>query len=128
MIKRILIVDDEEGIRYSLERILNEPEYTVATARNGVEALEKYIEEPSDLVVLDICLPDMSGLEVLYKIKTINPNAMILIITAFGTTDIAIEATKKGAYDYIQKPFDILAMKSTIYQALTYTHSRYTHA
>ncbi|MGA1869662.1 MAG: sigma-54-dependent transcriptional regulator [bacterium] len=126
MIKRILIVDDEEGIRYSFKRFLNEAGYNVATARNGAEALEKYAEEPYDLVVLDICLPDISGLEVLYKIKTIDPNAIILIITAFGTTDIAIEATKKGAYDYIQKPFDILTMKSTIHQALTYSRLRYT--
>ncbi|HEX9974463.1 MAG TPA: sigma-54 dependent transcriptional regulator [bacterium] len=118
MMKKILIVDDEESVRYSFERFLNEPEYQVVTAKNGAEALSKYAEQPFDLVVLDIRLPDMSGLEVLTKIKSVDPRAVALMITAYGTTDLAIETTKQGAYDYILKPFDIPAMKKVIEEAL----------
>jgi len=122
MIKKILIVDDEESVRYSFERFLNEPGYQVTTAKNGAEALSKYAEQSFDLVVLDVRLPDMSGLEVLTKIKLIDPKAIVLMITAYGTTDLAIETTKQGAYDYILKPFDIPAMKKVIEEALNCSH------
>jgi DNA-binding NtrC family response regulator len=118
MIKNILIVDDEESVRYSFERFLNEPGYQVTTAKNGTEALSKYADQSFDLVVLDVRLPDMSGLDVLTKIKSIDPRAVVLMITAYGTTDLAIETTKQGAYDYILKPFDIPAMKKVIEEAL----------
>lgn len=127
MMKKILIVDDEESVRYSFERFLNEPEYQVITARNGAEALSKHAEQPFDLVVLDVRLPDMSGLEVLTKIKSVDPRAVALMITAYGTTDLAIETTKQGAYDYILKPFDIPAMKKIIEEALNCSLLMRTH-
>jgi nitrogen regulation protein NR(I) len=120
--KKILIVDDEESVRYSFQRFLNEPEYQVITAKNGDEALSKYTNQSFDLAVLDVRLPDMSGLDVLTKIKSIDPRAVVLIITAYGTTDLAIETTKQGAYDYILKPFDIPAMKKVIEEALNCSH------
>ncbi|MGA1796520.1 MAG: sigma-54-dependent transcriptional regulator [bacterium] len=119
MLKRILVVDDEESVRYSFERFLDEPGYRVSTAGTGSEALSRYAKEPFDLVVLDVRLPDMSGIEVLHRIKDLDPKAVVLIITAYGTTNIAIEATKKGAYDYILKPFDMPDMKRIIHEALT---------
>jgi len=122
MTKKILIVDDEESVRYSFERFLNEPGYQVTTAKNGTEALSKYSNQSFDLVVLDVRLPDMSGLEVLTKVKSADPRAVVLLITAYGTTDLAIETTKQGAYDYILKPFDIPAMKKVIEEALNCSH------
>lgn len=127
MIKKILVVDDEESVRYSFERFLSELNYLVITAKNGADALSKYSSQSFDLVVLDIRLPDMSGLEVLKQIKTIDPRSVVLVITAYGTTEIAIEATKLGAYDYILKPFDILAMKQLIIEALNCSHLMRTH-
>ncbi len=127
MMRRILIVDDEESVRYSFERFLDEPDYQVTTAKNGAEALSKFSSQPFDLVVLDVRLPDMSGLEVLNQIKLIDPKGVVLIITAFGTTEIAIEATKLGAYDYILKPFDIPDMKRVITEALNCGHLMRTH-
>ncbi|MDZ7262273.1 MAG: sigma-54 dependent transcriptional regulator, partial [candidate division KSB1 bacterium] len=122
MLERILVVDDEDSVRYSFERFLNEPGYKIDTASNGAEALTKFSQRPYDLVILDVRLPDMSGLEVLHQLKSLDPKAVVLIITAFGTTEIAIEATKSGAYDYILKPFDIPAMKKLIEEALNCSH------
>jgi len=116
---KILIVDDEESVRYSFKRLLNEFDYSVHTAQNGAGAIDKFNKETYDLVVLDVRLPDMSGLEVLQQIKALDPKAVILIITAFGTTETAIEAIKMGAYDYILKPFDIPVMKKLIKEALS---------
>lgn len=122
MKKRILVVDDEESVRYSFERFLDEPDYQVITAKNGTEGISKFSSGIFDLVVLDVRLPDISGFEVLNQIKSNDPKAVVLIITAHGTTEIAIEATKLGAYDYILKPFDIPAMKKVIEEALNCSH------
>ncbi|MBN2092340.1 sigma-54-dependent Fis family transcriptional regulator, partial [candidate division KSB1 bacterium] len=122
MKKRILVVDDEESVRYSFNRFLNEAIFTVILAKSGMEALSIFKPDSFDLVVLDIRLPDISGLDVLRKIKKIDPKAVVLIMTAFGTTEIAIEAIKLGAYDYILKPFDIPAMKRLIEEALRCSH------
>jgi DNA-binding NtrC family response regulator len=116
--RKILIVDDEKNVRYSFERFLTAPEYSVESARNGAEALKKFEQEDYELIILDVRLPDMSGLDVLRRMKTLDSRAVVLIITAFGSTDIAIEATKAGAYDYIQKPFDMPLMKKLIDEAL----------
>ena len=118
MIKKILVVDDNESVRYSFQRLLHEPSYKVSTAKSGSDGLEKVTSTEFDLIILDVRLPDMSGLDVLRKIKQVDPKAVVLIMTAFGTTDTAIEATKLGAYDYILKPFDIPSMKKLIDDAL----------
>ena len=122
MISRILVVDDEESVRYSFKRFLKDPHYKVDTAKNGSEALAKITKDRYDLVILDIRLPDQSGLDVLREIKAIDPKAIVLIITAFGTTEVAIEATKLGAYDYILKPFDIPTIKNLIEEGLKCNH------
>lgn len=120
--KQILIVDDEPAVCYSFQRFLDDPNYQVEVAPNGTEALNKFNQKTYDLIVLDVRLPDMSGLEVLKRMKAIDSRTMILIITAFGTTDTAIEAIKMGAYDYILKPFNIPVMKKLIEEALNYSH------
>ena len=105
---KILIVDDDESIRWVLDKGLKKKGYRVDLAKNGQEAIKK-IERQDDyfIVFLDIFMPDMNGLDVLQKIKKIQPNLFIIIMTAQATMKNTIEAMQKGAYDYITKPFDL---------------------
>jgi len=125
--RKVLVVDDEKSVRYSFERFLKASEYEVESAKNGAEALEKFEQGSYDLIILDIHLPDIMGLDVLRRMKASDPKVVVLIITAFGTTDLAIEATKAGAYDYIQKPFDIPVMKKLIDEALLCSYRMRTY-
>jgi len=115
---KILVVDDDQSMRYSLNRMLEGQGLAVSSARNGVEALERFNEERPDLVIMDIKMPGQSGLEVLREIKERDPKALVILMTAFGTTDTAIEAMKFGAFDYILKPFDIPQMRGLVERAL----------
>ena len=103
----ILIADDEESIRLVLKRGLEKRGYQVHTASDGNEALAKGLERNYALVLLDIKMPGLSGLEVLEKIKEQRPRALVVVITAQNSMSNAISAMKKGAYDYIVKPFDM---------------------
>jgi len=100
----VLIVDDDKSIRYSLKRMM-EGSYTILTARNGEEALEQVRQDPPDLVVMDIKMPGRNGIDVLKEIKSIDPKSLVILMTAYGTTETAIEAMKYGAFDYVLKPF-----------------------
>lgn len=102
----ILIVDDEESVRTSLRDWFVEDGYTADMAASGKEALSKLAERDWDIFFLDIKMPGMDGLELQKKIKKINPESIIIIITAYASVDSAVEALKSGAYDYITKPFD----------------------
>ncbi|OGP95329.1 MAG: hypothetical protein A2157_20020 [Deltaproteobacteria bacterium RBG_16_47_11] len=113
----ILIVDDDKSIRYSLKRMM-EDKYSILTAQNGNEALDRVKESSPDLIIMDIKMPGRNGIEVLKEIKLIDPKALVIIMTAYGTTETAIEAMKYGAYDYILKPFPILRMKELVEKAL----------
>lgn len=115
---KILVIDDEPSVGYSFQRLLNEPDYHVVTAQTAAIGLETFSGDNFDLVILDLRLPDASGMEVLQRIKKLDSKAVVLVITAFGTTDTAIEATKQGAYDYILKPFDPAKIKEVIDEAL----------
>ncbi len=115
---KILIVDDDQSMRYSLNRMLESQGFLVSVARNGGEALERFEQERPDLVIMDIKMPGQSGLEVLKEIKERDPKALVILMTAFGTTETAIEAMKFGAFDYILKPFDIPQMRSLVERAL----------
>lgn len=103
--KPILVVDDEKNIRLTLSQALEFMEITVQTAVNGEEALQKLDREPAGLVFLDLKMPGMDGMEVLRQIKDRWPNTRVIIITAHGTVQTAVEAMKLGAVDFIQKPF-----------------------
>jgi nitrogen regulation protein NR(I) len=114
----ILIIDDDDQLRISFERLLAEEGYEVRTAPSGEMGLRVFGEGSLDLVILDMRLPGMNGLEVFKAIHAQEPKLPVIIMTAYGTTDTAIEATKLGAFDYILKPFDIPEMLKVIRQAL----------
>jgi len=103
--KRVLIVDDEENFRHMLSVILKKEGYDVDAASNGEEALQKVTLSPYDQVLCDIRMPKMDGLDFLNEAKKAGVEATIIMMSAYGTVDIAIEAIKLGAYDYISKPF-----------------------
>jgi DNA-binding NtrC family response regulator len=103
---KLLVVDDEEAVRNLLKRILQEAGYEVITAANGEEALYKVSLEEAEVVLLDIKMPGMSGIEVLGKLTTNWPDACVIMVTAVADTQTAVKAMKMGAYDYITKPFN----------------------
>ncbi len=102
----ICIVEDEEILRVSLKDDLLDAGYIVNDFENPLKALEHFKKKNCDIVISDIRLPEMNGLDLLSRIKSINPNTFVIIMTAFGSVETAVEAMKKGAYDYITKPFD----------------------
>jgi nitrogen regulation protein NR(I) len=113
----ILIVDDDKSIRYSLKRMM-EGKYSILIAQNGEEALDRVKESSPDLIIMDIKMPGRNGIDVLKEIKSIDPKFLVVIMTAYGTTETAIEAMKYGAFDYILKPFPIPQMKALVEKAL----------
>jgi nitrogen regulation protein NR(I) len=114
----VLIVDDDKSIRYSLKRMM-EGNFSILTAQNGEEALNQFKGTSPDLVIMDIKMPGRNGIDVLKEIKSIDPKSLVIIMTAYGTTETAIEAMKYGAFDYILKPFPIPQMKGLIEKALS---------
>ena len=103
---RILVVDDELIVRESLIGWLKKSGYEVAGAEGGRSALAMLKEQEYDLIFLDIKMPDMGGIEVLDHIKTDYPHSMVVMITAYGSVETAVEAMKRGANDYLMKPFE----------------------
>ncbi|MCD6294913.1 MAG: sigma-54-dependent Fis family transcriptional regulator, partial [Deltaproteobacteria bacterium] len=114
----ILIIDDDDPLRVSFQKLLKEEGYFVDSAPSGEVGLNLMKSKIPDLVILDMRLPGMNGLETFRRIHAIEPKLPVIIMTAFGTTETAIEATKMGAFDYILKPFDIPEMLGIIRQAL----------
>ncbi|HKW74766.1 MAG TPA: sigma-54 dependent transcriptional regulator [Terriglobales bacterium] len=102
----VLIIDDEAAIRESLETLLEFEGYLVQSAETGEEGLARLGETPYDLVLLDFALPDRNGLEVLYEIRSRDPQLPVIMITAYGTVDNAVRAMQNGATNFIQKPWD----------------------
>ena len=103
--KSVLIVDDEKNIRLTLSQALEVLEVETDTAANGEEALAKLQEGEFGLILLDLKMPGMDGMEVLREVSKIRPDIRIIILTAYGTVESAVEAMKLGAADFIQKPF-----------------------
>ena len=116
--EKILIVDDEKSIRDFLEIMLKKEGYKVASASSGEEALKLVNQINYDLVISDVRMKGMSGVELLKSIKEINPETVVLMVTAYASVDTAIDAMKAGAYDYIAKPFKIEEVKYIIKNAL----------
>ena len=116
--KKILIVDDEENVRYSFKKFFRDGHTTISEAKNGNEAISLLKKETFDLVLMDIEMPGLSGLEAIQHVKKMHPNLPVIIMTAFGTTERVIAAMKYGAFEYIEKPFDLDRLKEIVKEAL----------
>jgi len=114
----ILIVDDEPVIRDVLSQLLTSEGYEVEAAASGEEGLQKFGLRTPDLILLDLLMPGQDGIEVLKAVKKIQPQALVIIITAYASVESAIEAMKMGAYDYVQKPFKHEELLLTVRRAL----------
>lgn len=120
MIASVLIVDDEQSIVQSLSGLLSDEGFEVSTAVNGYDALKAIESQSPDLVLLDIWMPGMDGIETLKEIKKINPQIQVIIITGHGTIETAVKATKLGAFDLVEKPLSIDKIILSINNALNY--------
>lgn len=125
MKKRILVVDDEESIRWVLGKCLEKEGYAVEFGEDGSQGIEKALSGNFSSIILDITMPDMTGFDVLNEIKSKGIDSPVIIITAQNTVKNAIDAMKKGAYDYIAKPFDLDEVKITVARAIeSYENSK----
>jgi len=115
---KILVIDDEKLIRWSLEKGLKQIGFQVETASTGEEGLQKFESFLPDAIILDNKLPGIQGLDVLNELKTRDPRVIVLFMTAFGTIETAVDAMKRGAYDYINKPFVFEEIKQLLDKAL----------
>jgi len=120
MYPAVLIVDDESTIIDSLEGILSDDGFEVMHAYNGYEALKKIEEESPDIVLLDIWMPGMDGIDTLKEIKKMSPNLPVVMITGHGSIESAVDATKSGAFDFLEKPLSIDKVMVTISNALNF--------
>ncbi|MGH7997301.1 MAG: sigma-54-dependent transcriptional regulator, partial [Opitutaceae bacterium] len=102
---KVLLIEDDPGIADTVRRVLADEGHEVAVRRRGDEGLAYAVEEPVNVVVTDLRIPGVNGLELIRRLRTAQPRLPVILITAFGTTDTAIEATKFGAFDYLVKPF-----------------------
>jgi DNA-binding NtrC family response regulator len=118
----ILVIDDERSIRNTLKDVLEYEKHTVELAADGLEGLEKIKKDKFDIVLCDIKMPNMDGLEVLEKIFDIAPDATVIMISGHGNIDTAVEAIKKGAFDFIVKPLDLNRLMITLRNGLDKTH------
>ena len=118
---KILIIDDDTSLRRVLEYNLLEAGYAVAAAASGEEGLNLFAEVSPSLVITDMNMPGMSGMEVLKSIKERSPETLVIMVTAFGSVDIAVEAMKAGAYDYITKPFNRDELRLVVAKALQFS-------
>ncbi|MFQ5520939.1 MAG: sigma-54-dependent transcriptional regulator [Candidatus Methylomirabilia bacterium] len=116
---RILIADDEDGLRWALEKGLKQAGYHVTAVRDGVATLRGAHTEPFDLIFLDVRLPGVDGLTLLARLRDLQPEAQVVIMTAHGTMETAIQAMQRGAYDYLAKPFDLDEILLLAERALT---------
>ncbi len=118
---KLLVIDDDVSLRRVLEYNLQESGYDVTAAASGEEGLRLFAELSPALVITDMKMPGMDGMQVLQAVKARSPEALVIIITAFGTVDVAVEAMKAGAYDYITKPFNRDELRLTVAKALQFS-------
>ncbi|MEK7713423.1 MAG: response regulator, partial [Deltaproteobacteria bacterium] len=115
---KILIVDDEVSMREFLEIMLSKEGYKVSSSGSGKEALKMLNDTIYDLIVSDVQMPGMNGIELLRNVKEVCPDTTVIMITAYASTESGVEAMKAGAYDYITKPFKVDEIKLIIKNAL----------
>ena len=114
----ILLIDDDAEIRYSLDRVLAQEGYSIMTADSGEQGIETARSKKPNLIFLDNRMEGISGIETLQHLRTAAPSSMVILMTAFGTSQTAIEAMKHGAFDYVLKPFDLKKLKELVSKAL----------
>ena len=116
--RKVMVVDDDVIMRIHCKQMLVENGFDVAEAANGIEAISVYQDYQPDMVLMDITMPDMGGLDALKEIKVINPNAQVAMLTVEGQQALVMEAFKTGAVDFVIKPFDQEEVLGTIKKAL----------
>ena len=116
--EKILIIDDNESVRYTLESVLEEAGFKTSAVEDGLKAIEEVKSKSYDLIICDMKLPKMDGMQILEEMMKITPETPLIFLTAFGDIKNAVEAMRKGAFDYITKPFDNEDMIITIRKAL----------
>ena len=112
--KNILVVEDDRSLRHIIKEALSNSDFNIDLAVDGVKAFEKIIENDFDLVITDLMMPGMNGVELMEKVLKVKPETGFLIMTAYGTVETAVDALKNGAFDFITKPFSIPQMNSNI--------------
>jgi DNA-binding NtrC family response regulator len=118
---RLLIVDDEASLLEFLGLLFREEGYEVTTERAGTAALERLRQESFDLVLCDVMMPDLNGLDLLRELRASDPRTAVIMMTAYSSTRSAIEAMKLGAIDYVAKPFDVEELKVVVQKAVEKT-------
>ena len=116
--KNILVVDDDMSVRTTFSSVLRQEGYRVTAVKNGYEAIKAIDEESFDLALVDLGMPGMDGIEVLEKIKTRRPQTRVIIFTGYGSITTAVEAMRKGATDYLNKPFSPHELKVGVKKGL----------
>ena len=114
----VLIIDDEKDVHYSFRRLLEKEPLEIQSAESGEEGIRLAKKTPPDLIVMDIRMGHQNGLDTLKELRQLNPKQVVIMMTAYGTSQTAIEAMKLGAYDYVLKPFDIPHLKNLLSEAL----------
>lgn len=117
MTEKVLLVDDEEEFVETLAERMRSRDMEVATSNSGGEALELIDNEPYDVVVLDLQMPGMDGIEVLERIKQRQPDIQVVLLTGHATVEKGVEAMKRGALEFLEKPIDISALSEIIHKA-----------
>ncbi len=111
---RILIAEDEKNIGDLLSELLDQEDREITLVQNGLEALSKLKENRYDLLITDLMMPEIDGMEVLHQAKKLHPDIMVIIITGYASLETAIQAVKEGAYDYLRKPFRLEELKISV--------------
>src|SRR5213082_1691339 len=115
---KLLLIDDEADVQYSFQRIFNSPEIELTAASSGEEGLKLIPRLKPDLVIMDVRMGGINGLETLRRLRQTDARLPVIMMTAYGTSQTAIEAMKLGAYDYLLKPFDVPKLQQIILAAL----------
>jgi len=115
---KILVADDDKNMRFFVRELLEKEQYSVVEACDGQQAIEQYLSHDIDLVILDYRMPLLDGIEALTQLKMNDPDVLVLMVTAHDTKDLALEAIRKGAYDYFTKPFDVDEIRIIIRRSL----------
>jgi two-component system, NtrC family, response regulator AtoC len=118
--RSILVADDDASIRSLLKQLLADEGYAVVEAATGTEVVERVKESSPDLVIMDVRMPELDGIEALQKVKSVSPHTAVLIMTAFGSSNSAIKAMELGAFDYITKPFELDKISHTVKRSFQY--------